>query len=166
MDEERATPRLSEDNLEVWFEMIFGELRHVEASIEATHGWGFLKEHVYTKDEIFSLPAFKRTYALCGQVDDLVGQWRANSAIKDDRFKLYHESRIKIERTLGEIRARIVERKSTALEGLIHVFNYVVQIVMKYLPALPELILRRIGYEPTAVQRLTARAVKVDPDDV
>jgi hypothetical protein len=57
MDDERATPRLTEDNLEVWFEMIFSELRHVDASIEATHGWGFLKEHVYTKDEIFSLPA-------------------------------------------------------------------------------------------------------------
>jgi hypothetical protein len=166
MDQERATPQLTEDNLELWFEMIFSELRHVEASIDATRGWAFIKEHVYTKDEIFSLPAFKKIYALCGQVDDLVGQWRANSSISDVRYKLYHESRIKVERTLGEIRARIVERKSTAWEGLVHVFNYVVQIVMEYLPILPELILRRIGYQPSALKRLTSRVIDINHDDV
>ncbi len=67
---------------------------------------------------------------------------------------------------LGEIRARIVERKSTALEGLIHVFTHIMQLVMDYLPRLPELILRRIGYQPTHIQVLTGRVGKIRSDDV
>ena len=166
MSEEHSTLRLNEDNLELWFTMVFGELRQIEASIEATQGWGFTKQHVYTKDEIFALPAFRKIYALLGQVDDLVGQWKMNHSISDDRFKVYYESRMKVEKTLAEMRARIIERKSTFLEGFVHVFNQVVQAVMNYLPMLPDLILKRIGFAPSKQQLLTRRATNISDDDV
>ena len=148
-------PELQLDRAQLWF-----------TPIDATKGWGIFQNHVYTKEEIFQLPAFKKVYALCGQVDDLVSQWRASSSISDERYKMYHENRIRIEKYLGEIRARIVERKSTAWEGIVHVFTQVVRFVMEHLPILPEMILTRIGYKHPAIALLTRRIIEVSQDDV
>lgn len=165
-----ASEQAETDSIDIWFQKIFNEIREIRAALDLKDGFAFFKKHAFSKDEILQFPQFKKIYALTGQVDDVVGRWQASGNIHDSRYRAYHESRMRVERELGDLRADIIARKPTFWENVIAALGALMNFIMDNLPLLPAIILDRLGYRQTAEQiMLNARrkrtAATLDNDD-
>jgi hypothetical protein len=105
-----------------------------------------LKTHTLTEEQIAAHPSLERIRAMGAQIDDLYDRWRANETVTDDEYKLYTERRIEVERALGSLRVRIVERKPTFLDLVLRAFDAVVTFVRQRMEQLGSNLLNRLGY--------------------
>lgn len=165
MNESQQTPTPSPDNLDLWFLSIFTEIDLVRATIAKKEGFIFEK-HTYSEEEVLSSPAMKKIEAMVAQIGNVFEGWVSSSAISDERRKFYWDSRLMVERKLGEVRALIIERRPTFWERLLNTITRFIKFVMTHLPMLPEYIMKRIGLDPNPLQKRVGRIIDIDPDDV
>src|SRR5262245_55526702 len=89
----------------------------------------FLKVHTLNEKEIDAHPSLVKIRAMCGQIDDLYERWRSSEATTAGDYQLYTEKRVEVERELGKLRVRIVERKPTFLDLILRAFDTIAQFV-------------------------------------
>ena len=155
-------PKITEDNLKIWFQKIFAHLDFIASHIDLTEGFAIFKTYTFSKEELLRLPEFETVASTCGQIDDLVQGWLSRGNFDAERFRSYHDERLKIEARIGTIKAGIMRRKPTFWEGAIQFFNEVLSFVNNNLHLLPETILVRIGRALTATQGVTRKMIAID----
>jgi hypothetical protein len=132
--------------VELWFEKLLNEIHVLGAEVEHESGILFLKTHTLSEKQIEAHPSLAKIRAMCGQIDDLYERWRSNESITADEYKLYTRKRVEVEREMGALRVRIMERKPTFLDAILRAFDAIVEYVREHMLQIGDNILERIGY--------------------
>jgi hypothetical protein len=157
---------LSPDNMELWFTVISNEIALVTSAINKKEGVFLFKKHVYSEDELMSSPSMQKIQSTIGTIENIFESWMANSAVTDERRKFYWDSRLAVERKLGELRALIIERKPTFWEQIVSTITRLIRFVMAHLPMLPDAVMKRLGISFSLQQKRLNRVLDIDPDEV
>jgi hypothetical protein len=139
-------PRTPHQGVELWFERLLNEIRVLTAEVGHESGILFLKVHTLSEKQIEAHPSLERIRAMCGQIDELYERWRVSEAITADEYKLYSQKRIEVERALGTLRVRIIERKPTFLDLILRAFDATAEFIGQHMDRLGDNILNRLGY--------------------
>jgi hypothetical protein len=149
--------------IKIWFAQIYGKIDEVRAAIFATSGWLFFKTHTHSTDDLLNNPTLEAIHALCGQIDNVVQNWRQNGAADPELVQFYYDNRILAEQKLSDLRAEIIARKPTFWEQILQTLGHLLQLVRKLLPALPAMLLRGLGIRiDLAQQHLQDRSDELD----
>lgn len=149
--------------VKLWFAQIYGKIDELQAAIFAKQGMLLFKTHTHSQEELLNHPLLDQIRALCGQVDNVVQSWIANQTADPELSHFYYENRILLEQRLSSLRAEIVSRKPTFWEALLHTVESLMRHVLRLLPALPALLLERLGIHIAPAQRfLSDRSNEID----
>jgi hypothetical protein len=149
--------------IKIWFAQIYGKIDEVQAAIFAKSGWLVFQTHTHSSDALLNNPTLEAIRSLIGQIDNTVQQWKDAGAADADAVQFYYDNRILVEQKLSSLRAEIIARKPTFWEQVLHTIGHLLQLVRKFLPALPAMLLQSLGIRVDAVQQhLENRSGEID----
>jgi hypothetical protein len=150
-------------HMKIWFAEIYGKIDEMHAGIFAKRGLFIFKTHALSQDELLEHPILDRIHALCGQIDNIVRSWMANENADPPLASFYYDNRILVEQKLSSLRAEIVARKPTFWEAFLHTLEGLMRHVLKLLPALPSVLMERLGIRiAPAIRFLSERSNEID----
>lgn len=149
--------------IKVWFAQIYGKIEEVRAAIFAKSGWLIFKTHTHSTDELLGDPTLESIRSLIGQIEHTVQLWKEAGAADPETVKFYYDNRILVEQKLSSLRAEIISRKPTFWEEILHTIGHLLQLVCKFLPALPAIFLQSLGIRiDPALQHIQDRSDEID----
>jgi len=149
--------------IKIWFAQVYGKIDEVRAAIFAKSGWLIFKTHTHSTDELLNNPTLDAIRALLGQIDNTMQQWREANALESATAQFYTDNRVLVEQQLSSLRADIIQRKPTFWEDILHTIGHLLQLVKKFLPALPAILLRSLGIRiDLAQQHLQDKSDELD----
>ncbi len=149
--------------IKIWFAQVYGKIDEVRAAVFAKSGWLIFKTHTHSTDDLLSNPTLEAIRALLGQIDNMMQQWREANALDAATAQFYTDNRVVVEQKLSSLRADIIQRKPTFWEEVLQTIGHLLQLVRKFLPALPAILLRSIGVRiDLAQQHLQDKSDELD----
>lgn len=172
-DQIRGLPKFSERPdiapLKIWFSRVHSNIGEIQSAIDDKTGFFIFKTHTYSKDELRGHPNFRRVEVLVENIGENIRLWDEAGKLTRKEKSIYFKERMRVEKSLGELRKNIASRKQTFLEAI----TDFVRRIMTYLPELAAVGLNWLGQRFLGIPglgnflRLTdQRSINKEIDDV
>ena len=125
------------------FSRVHLEIDSIQDMLLLKKGAWIFTRHVYSKEDLFRLPQFRKLHTICRKIGSDVIAWNEANSFPEDGREAYRNARARVARSLTKLRKAIQDRKPTALEKLLEFFDGFVAVINDLLPTLAKLI--RIG---------------------
>ncbi len=139
--------------IKIWFAQVYGRIDEMHAKIFSKSGWLIFETHTHGTEELLNDPTLEGIRSLCGQIDEVVKNWQHNNTARPELVQFYYDNRIQVEQRLSGLRAEIISRHPTFWEKVLQTIAHLLQLVQRFLPALPAMLLRSLGIRVDLAQQ-------------
>lgn len=127
---------LSWKGFEKKFKPILREIDYVKLKIHKKKGFWFLKQHVYTEQDLLDSPHFCKIDSIIEKIGSDVESWHKNGKLSLFDRQVYQEYRDATDLKLEGLKKEIIARQPTWWENFRSVFEGFIGVVMGKLPDL------------------------------
>lgn len=127
--------QISSEKFRGKFTKVYREIDSIESKIHRQEGV-FLKNHIYTQDELLNSKHHKKIFSITGKIGDDVKNWHMNGKLSEEARSAYYEERNETDDKLHQLKLEIESREPTWWESIKGSVGSFISLIMENIPEL------------------------------
>lgn len=117
------------------FRKVYNEIESIKSKVNRKEGI-FLKNHIYSKEELLNSEHHKKIYSITGKIGDDIKNWHMMGKLSEEGRISYDEERNKTEDMLHKLSLEIESREPTWWESIKGSVSSYILLIMDNIPKL------------------------------